>query len=184
MTLTVIPNWLSIDECKEACLSLHQGRPDRARVSQPNSPTIVDDQVRVSEKFSIPETIVSVIRDRLHLLPRSICNLAVELNYSGFQILRYRSGGFFIKHIDTTNNPEAPSYVRRRVLTVVCALNSPYSFGGGDLVLYPHNLGIRTSSVPHRLPTGTALCFPAGTVHEVKLITWGERVSLVGWGMV
>ena len=56
-------------------------------------------------------------------------------------------------------------------------------YGGGDLVLYGLANGADTEGQHVSLPgsLGTMIAFPAGTVHEVMPVTWGERYAVVGW---
>ena len=55
-------------------------------------------------------------------------------------------------------------------------LSDPDGYDGGELVVH-HSLGAQA----FKLPAGTALLYPASTVHEVTPVTRGERLASFFW---
>lgn len=86
---------------------------------------------------------------------------------SGYDLLRYQTGGFYKEHVDSTTGTD-------RVLSCSIALNDDYeggewSFFGGEVKL--------------KVPAGSAIVFPANYMfpHEILPVTSGSRFSIVTW---
>lgn len=64
-----------------------------------------------------------------------------------------------------------------RKLSMVMCLSSKNDYGGGELELsYPSK-----KTKIFKLDVGDVLIFPSLLYHRVNPITWGRRISLVGW---
>ncbi len=61
-------------------------------------------------------------------------------------------------------------------LSCTLFLSDPADYDGGELVVH-HSLGLQA----FRLPAGSALLYPASTVHEVRPVTRGERLASFFW---
>lgn len=65
---------------------------------------------------------------------------------------------------------------KRTDLSFTLFLSAPDSYDGGELVL--HDV---SGSATVKLAAGSLMLYPAGCLHEVKSVTRGERLALVGW---
>lgn len=86
---------------------------------------------------------------------------------SGYNILKYEIGGFYIQHTDTfKDNP--------RELTVIFNLNDEYE--GGELAFFDRKK-------VYKLGIGDAIVFPSNFMypHEILPVTSGTRYSMITW---
>lgn len=85
-------------------------------------------------------------------------------------VLRYshENRGHFERHVDIV----APLSTRK--LSYVVQLSDPDDYGGGDL-LFPDLSGHASSE------RGSITVFPSFVAHEVRPVTRGERLAIVGW---
>lgn len=88
------------------------------------------------------------------------------------QIGRYGEGHFYDWHIDRGGRGAGA----HRKLTVAVQLSEPGSYDGGDLELNPNGHIVAAPRAQ-----GTAVVFPAYTLHRVAPISRGVRHSLVIW---
>ena len=88
-------------------------------------------------------------------------------------------GDHYGRHVDNAvlrlPGPGAATWMRGD-LSCTLFLSDPDSYDGGELVVH-HALG----SQAFKLPAGHALLYPAGTVHEVRPVTRGERLASFFW---
>lgn len=86
-------------------------------------------------------------------------------------INRYGVGMSYGAHVDD------PMIAGRRVdLAFTVFLSKPDSYDGGELLIQRSD-GIE----PVKLPAGHAFIYPAGSIHEVRPVTRGERLACIGW---
>ena len=85
----------------------------------------------------------------------------------GIELLRYRSGGFYVQHHDA-------SFEQPRILTCVIGLNSDYE--GGALTWFDGRIRIRPEP-------GRIILFPSNFLfpHSAETITSGTRYVIVAW---
>jgi predicted 2-oxoglutarate/Fe(II)-dependent dioxygenase YbiX len=86
---------------------------------------------------------------------------------SGYDLLKYESGGFYITHTDSFKHvPRAVS----------CSFLLNDNFEGGEFAFFNRKL-------KYKIPVGSALMFPSNFMypHEIMPITSGTRYSIVTW---
>lgn len=89
----------------------------------------------------------------------------------GLQFTNYKApSNKYGKHID-----KGLDFVVRK-LSLSIQLTNPKEYEGGELILYENEKGTEMKK-----EQGYLVLFPSFTLHEVKLITKGERNSLVSW---
>jgi hypothetical protein len=90
---------------------------------------------------------------------------------SGFNLLRYREGGFFLPHVDVTR--DHPVLGHRRLSTILFC-NDDYD--GGELYFPRQGITIKPE-------VGLMVMFPAGFTHphESTMVTKGTKYSIVSW---
>jgi PKHD-type hydroxylase len=77
-------------------------------------------------------------------------------------------------HIDLTKNSKK-NLIRK--LSIVMCLSSKDDYGGGEFQLFHPTQKCQT----FKLDAGDVIIFPSILSHRVKPVTWGRRISLVGW---
>lgn len=88
---------------------------------------------------------------------------------SGYELLRYKKGGFYKQHCDSfTHN----------MRTISCSLAVNDNFSGGEFAFF-------NREIIKEVPKGAALLFPSTFLypHEVMPVTKGTRYSIITWLM-
>jgi PKHD-type hydroxylase len=95
------------------------------------------------------------------------------------QFTQYKGeeNGHYGSHVDLDYSAVPAMY---RKLSFSLLLADPTTYEGGDLLLYPWDLG--SPLVAPRVQ-GMMVAFPSYMIHEVKPVTKGTRHSLVSWVM-
>lgn len=105
----------------------------------------------------------------IHQSVSEIWDIKGDIVWSGTQLIRYRSGGFFVPHRDSSDMfPE-------RVITVQVYLNDNYQ--GGETQFHCLDEKI----IPKR---GKVLSFPSDLVHSALPVSQGEKFVFVTWAIV
>jgi PKHD-type hydroxylase len=89
-------------------------------------------------------------------------------------ISRYRPGMHYGLHVD--NGVMGSEVPVRSDIAVTLFLCEPGQYDGGELVIHT-NFGPREV----KLPMGSAVVYPASSLHEVAPLTRGERLCAVTW---
>lgn len=86
---------------------------------------------------------------------------------SGYELLRYKEGQFYIQHTDSFK-------ARPRAVSCSFALNDDYE--GGEFTFFDREL-------KYKLPKGSAIMFPSNFMypHEIMPVTRGVRYSIITW---
>lgn len=91
------------------------------------------------------------------------------------RLSRYGVGMRYGKHVDSAIMQDGP--IRARAdLSFTLFLSDVGVYDGGELAL---ETGSGDSL--HKLPSRHLLCYPTGQLHEVREVTRGERLVIVGW---
>jgi predicted 2-oxoglutarate/Fe(II)-dependent dioxygenase YbiX len=129
------------------------------------------------------------IKDRLVALrPELEEHFGVELSAVRTpHALCYREGDFLQAHQDRSETA-AEAWVQERKVSVVIFANGasddgrPGTFTGGELVFYGLMGGRdRTFGIPVSGRPGLLVAFAPDVLHEVKLVSAGERHTVVAW---
>ena len=91
-----------------------------------------------------------------------------------FQLIKYNIGGNYNWHCDY-GTAERPGLIRK--LSMSIQLSPPENYDGGELSVVDYSN--RTINIPTNL--GTVIVFDSKLPHKVWPVTWGQRLSLVGW---
>ena len=95
-------------------------------------------------------------------------------NHFEFQLVKYDVGGNYNWHCDYGI---APKRGLSRKLSMSIQLTPPEEYEGGELQVVDY--GNHTLMIPGDL--GTVIVFDSKLPHKVWPVTWGQRISLVGW---
>ncbi|RYZ89701.1 MAG: 2OG-Fe(II) oxygenase [Proteobacteria bacterium] len=92
-----------------------------------------------------------------------------NISWEGTQIVRYKAGGFFVPHRDSSDLfPE-------RVITVIAYLND--DFNGGETSF----LDMETDITPKQ---GAVVSFPSDLIHSAKPVLSGAKYIFVTWATI
>ena len=86
-------------------------------------------------------------------------------------VSRYEPGHAYGVHVD-----DALMGATRSDLSFTLFLSDPETYDGGELVL--HEAG---GASEIKLSAGDAVLYPTGALHEVREVTAGHRLAVVGW---
>jgi SM-20-related protein len=152
---------------------------------------VVDEEVRKTQKAKVPEPIESLVKSRfLALKPKLECHFSLTLtDCDAPQFLLYRQGSYFLPHKDSITQTDAPEYLKRRQVSTVLFLNGEAEkpqqdyYCGGALTFYGLLKEPRWAEYGFPLTgeTGLLVAFPSDVMHEVQLVTHGERYTIVSW---
>jgi predicted 2-oxoglutarate/Fe(II)-dependent dioxygenase YbiX len=86
---------------------------------------------------------------------------------SGYELLRYKEGQFYIEHTDSFKD-------RPRAVSCSFALNDDYE--GGEFAFFDRE-------IKYKLKKGSCIMFPSNFMypHEIMPVTSGTRYSIITW---
>ena len=151
-------------------------------LSNANEIQLVEDERRVSDRVTLgpyQRRLNQIVENAFKELTQY--HLDCELQwYEPAQLLRYKEGGFYVRHADSENmNPDLRTWTKTidRDLSLLIYLNDDFS--GGDLYFEKFNYRLRPKA-------GMAVLFPSDNryMHEAQTITTGQRYAIVSWAAV
>ena len=89
-------------------------------------------------------------------------------------ISRYDIGMAYGSHVD--NALMGGTNKRRSDMSFTLFLNEPDTYEGGELCIE-----LSDGDRHYKLPAGSAVLYPSSTLHQVKEVTAGTRLVVVGW---
>jgi predicted 2-oxoglutarate/Fe(II)-dependent dioxygenase YbiX len=185
-----IPAFMPTDYCHELCAAAKAGRAEPAGFAT-GSGTRHDERLRKTNTIDVPEHLIEAFVEKIQGVRETLADkFGLKLGeLENPQVLAYGRGGHFAVHTDSSDDPELPSYIRDRAMSVVLFLNSPSAalrdgmYGGGTLTFFSVSRGITPGDC--RLPvaggTGTLIVFPSHWHHRVTPVQHGMRLTLVTW---
>ncbi len=102
-------------------------------------------------------------------------SMVIPSKVSAAFISRCQSGMYYGQHIDNPIMGNASARYRSDVAITVF-LSDPDNYDGGEL-----SIESRFGQVSVKLPAGSAVVYPASSLHEVTPVTRGERVVCALW---
>jgi SM-20-related protein len=188
--LFVIKDFFDGAGCEHLRLEASSGSKSRATVVNKRIERL-DEGIRKTKWVEVSRPTISAVKARLSALkPRLESHFNVTLaGCEEPQFLAYKAGDFFRLHRDNADDPDALAYVRARQVSTVIFLNGaaealgPASYCGGALTFY----GLiddpcwKTYGFPVVGERGLLLAFRSHVLHEVSVVTQGERYSIVSW---
>jgi predicted 2-oxoglutarate/Fe(II)-dependent dioxygenase YbiX len=185
--LFMFENYLDAEFVKELTSFANQRDGQRLMVinndeSTPDNIVKAEDQRRVAERVDLGER-----RQEINELVESVfVNLADKCFgkaldwFESPDLMRYREGGYYIKHADSQNMDVANrtwSKIIDRDLSLLIYLNDSYE--GGELSFYKLNYQIRPRA-------GAVVLFPSDHrfLHQAETVKKGVRYAIVSWASV
>jgi SM-20-related protein len=176
--------------CEHLRLEASSGSKSHATVVN-KSLERLDEGVRKTKWVEVSTPTISTVKARLLAVkPRLESHFNVKLaGCEEPQFLAYKAGDFFRLHQDNADDPEAFAYIRERQVSAVIFLNSeaealgPESYYGGALTFYGliDDPRWKTYGFPLVGERGLLIAFRSDILHEVAVVTQGERYSIVSW---
>jgi len=150
----------------DARVSLELGDSDGMVLPSARSALILDADEGRELFYEFEQKVRATIAPLIHQL------WDVELRAcDGTQLIRYKSGGMYTPHKDSSEEPDELAFASR-YFTVLCYLNS--DFDGGRT----HFPGLDYTATPE---PGKALVFPSQYVHSAVPVSGGEKFVLLTW---
>ena len=188
----VLPDALDRDACVHLRQQMLKAANTPATVTVGNAEDRLAKHNRSTAVADVPASAVEAVNGVLaRVKPRLEERLGRSLyDWERPQFLVYTQGDFFRPHSDSSEDLDAPDWLRRRVVTVVLFLNdeadesTPASFSGGSLTFYGvfgQDSRGRTPGLALPARAGTLAAFPANMTHGVTEVTRGERCTAVSW---
>ena len=127
-------------------------------------PHVIEKNPEVRQKLDqhVFSAAANVIRRYNEKFP--LCNIKED---SGYELLRYKEGQFYIQHTDSFK-------ARPRAVSCSFALNDDYE--GGEWGFFDREMVVKA-------PKGAAVLFPSNFMypHEIMPVTKGTRYSIITW---
>lgn len=129
------------------------------------SPIIANNpEVRKAIDDELYDHVANILKEYEDKFPHLLLEIKED---SGYELLRYRTGDFYVEHTDSFK--EQP-----RALSVTINLNDDYD--GGEFAFF-------NREIVAKIPKGSAIVFPSNFMypHEVMPVTKGTRYSIITW---
>jgi SM-20-related protein len=188
--LFVARDFFDVAWCERLRREASSGSKSRATVVNKGLERL-DEGIRKTKWVEVSTPTISAVKARLLAVkPRLESHFNVTLaGCEEPQCLAYKPGDFFRLHQDTADDPDASAYVRARQVSAVIFLSSaaealgPAAYCGGALTFYgliddPCWSGYGFPLVGEQ---GLLIAFRSDVLHEVTVLTGGERYSIVTW---
>lgn len=107
------------------------------------------------------------LKEYVRHIPELPKNAYLASQDTGYELLKYESGGFYTEHLDFFKNTP-------RAISCSFALNDDYE--GGEFAFFNREL-------VYNLKKGSCIMFPSNFMypHEIMPVTSGTRYSIVTW---
>lgn len=152
------------------------------QASTPDNVVKVEDQRRIAERVDLAERRVQVsqlVKSVFVRLAKQHYGAALDW-FEAPDLMRYRPGGFYIRHADSQNmDPQTRLWkkVIDRDLSLLIYLND--DFEGGEISFHKFRYQLRPRA-------GMAVMFPSDHryLHAAEIVTKGVRYAIVSWASV
>lgn len=185
--LVVIPEFIDTELAAELVAFANQRPGSRLMVidqhaSTPDNVVKVEDQRRIAERVDLDSRriqITQLVKSTFVSLAKQYYGATLDW-FEAPDLMRYRPGGFYIRHADSQNmNPQTQlwSKVIDRDLSLLIYLND--DFEGGETSFYKFHYQLRPR-------TGMAVIFPSDHryLHAAEVVRKGWRYAIVSWASV
>ena len=157
---------------------------------------VVDETIRKVQGTNLSRSIIETVSLSLRAVkPQLEAKFQVKLvDLQGPNFLFYREGDFYRPHKDRNFSEDYKHINQRRRVSGIIFVNGEQqtrksdsadldTYKGGELMFYgllknekAHQFGLSLNGQP-----GLFVAFDSGLMHEVKLVTAGERLTIACW---
>ncbi len=146
------------------------GHDPNARKCQfiPISEQAIIEEENEDERREIDNQLFEIVKDIIEEYQSRHPEFDLEIQEdSGYELLKYEEGDFYIQHSDSFKQ-------QPRALTVIMSMNDAYE--GGEVALFNREL-------VYKLDAGDVLVFPSNFMypHEIMPVKSGTRYSIITW---
>lgn len=168
-----IPNVITKQEVEKITSSLTQGEFTDGKLTAGWHAKLVKNNQQLNKKTSLGKQLTEQVKSALgrHSLfqtavrPKSIHSILFS---------RYDVGMSYDRHVD--NAIMSNGRMWRTDISFTLFLSSPSEYDGGELVIEGAD-----EEKSYKLESGSAIIYPATTLHRVNPVTRGTRFVAVGW---
>jgi PKHD-type hydroxylase len=174
--LLQIPDVLNAEEVSRGRHALDQAEWVDGRVTAGRQSARVKDNLQLPEGHPVAQQIGDVILDALQRNPLFMA-AAIPLRVFPPLFNRYEGGQSFGSHVDNAIRQVTGTPHRVRTdLSATLFFASPEEYDGGELVV-EDTYGVQTV----KLPAGHMILYPSTSLHHVRPVTRGARISSFFW---
>lgn len=174
--LLQIPNVLTAEEVREARAALDAAEWIDGRVTAGHQSARAKDNEQIPENHPVARRIGETIVTALARNPL-FRSAALPLHVFPPLFNRYSGGQSFGSHVDNAVRQVAgTSHHLRTDLSSTLFLSEPGEYDGGELVI-EDTFGVQSV----KLGAGSMILYPASSLHHVRPVTRGARVSAFFW---
>lgn len=190
--LFVVDNFLDAEYCAQLCSEVLASPATPGRVGGNNSRKggWVDESRRSVLCADVPKATELLFESRLvRVKPDLEEHFQVSLaDCDGPHFFRYGPGNFYSPHRDV--DASSPDHLRGREVSIIVFLNPSTQdpafeggYGGGDLTFYGLLQGEHWDKCGFSFDAspGLLVAFRPNLMHEVKPVTFGQRLTVAAW---
>jgi SM-20-related protein len=190
--LFVVADFVDAEHCAQLCSEVLASPATQGRIGGDNSKKDgwVDESRRSVLCAEVSKSTTLLLRSRLAQLKPSLeRHFQVSLSgCDGPHFLRYGHGNFYLPHLDVEAG--APDHLLGRQVSIIVFLNPSTQdpafeggYSGGDLTFYGLLQGEHFEKCGFSLDAspGMLVAFRPNTLHEVKPVTSGQRLTVAAW---
>src|SRR5580698_1409671 len=174
--LLTIPDVLTPEQIQYARQKLAAAEWVDGRVTAGHQSSLAKDNMQIPEGHPVAQEIGELI---LQTLGQNLLFISAALPMKVFPPLfnRYSGGQSFGTHVDNAiRHVKGTSHRVRSDLSATLFFSQPEEYDGGELVI-EDTYGIHTV----KLPAGHMVLYPSSSLHNVRPVTRGARVSSFFW---
>jgi PKHD-type hydroxylase len=174
--LLTIPDVFSADQVHQIRRQLDSAEWVDGRVTAGHQSSLAKDNMQIPEGHPIAKEIGETI---LQTLGQNLLFISAALPMKVFPPLfnRYSGGQSFGTHVDNAiRHVKGTSHRVRSDLSATLFFSNPDEYAGGELVI-EDTYGIHSA----KLPAGHMVLYPSSSLHNVRPVTRGARVSSFFW---
>jgi PKHD-type hydroxylase len=171
-----VPDVLSADQAAQALQILEQAEWVDGRVTAGHQSARAKDNMQVPEHHPAARKVGEVVLEALGKHPMFI-SAALPLKVFPPLFNRYQGGQSFGTHVDNAiRQVTGTSHKIRTDLSATLFLTPPDQYDGGELTV-EDTYGVHSV----KLPAGHMVLYPSTSLHHVKPVTRGVRISSFFW---
>jgi PKHD-type hydroxylase len=171
-----IPDVLSAEQAAQALQALEQAEWVDGRVTAGHQSAKAKDNMQVPEHHPAARKVGEVVLEALSKHPMFI-SAALPLKVFPPLFNRYQGGQSFGTHVDNAiRQVTGTSHKIRTDLSATLFLTPPDQYDGGELTV-EDTYGVHSI----KLPAGHLVLYPSTSLHHVKPVTRGVRISSFFW---
>lgn len=174
--LLTIPDLFSLEQVAQVRRKLDSAEWVDGRITAGHQSTLAKDNMQIPEGHPVAKEVGELILQTLGQNPLFV-SAALPIKVFPPLFNRYTGGQSFGTHIDNAiRHLKGTSHRVRSDLSATLFFSSPEEYDGGELVI-EDTYGLHSV----KLPAGHMVLYPSSSLHNVRPVTRGARVSSFFW---